>query len=239
MLVQHRARRATIPGLLMGEAAGQVIPLGIAVAFSPLPIIAVVLMLATPAGRRKALAFAAGGLAAVTVIGAVAVAVLGAAGADARIGRGPEHVGERRAARARAAAAAVRAEPVARPPGRRRRARPSGVDASRRHAARRGAPPRMGVLLCGVNPKNLILILAAAARSRRRAASTADQAAALAVFVVLAMLGVALPIAASLLLGERADGVPRRPAHLDGAREHDDRRGDRRADRREAHRRRR
>lgn len=190
----------------MGSAAGQVVPLGIAVAFSPLPIIAVVLILATPRGRVNALAFAAGGLAAVLVIGAVATVVLGAAGADDGSGEDPStwvSVGRLvlGALLLRFAAGQWRA---------RQRAGDPEPDPPRWMGAietlRPGRAAGMGVLLCGVNPKNLILIVAAAAAIAAAGASTADQAAALVVFTALAMLGVVLPIAASLLLGERADG---------------------------------
>lgn len=187
----------------MADAIGQVIPLGIAVAFSPLPIIAVVLLLAAPTGRRHAFAFAAGGLVAVVVIGAVAVLALGAAGADEGSGGGPST--------GVSIARLVLGILLLRVALRQWRARPQpGADpelpAWMQKADTLSAPRSagMGVLLCGVNPKNLILILAAAATIAATGASTADQAAALAVFVALAMLGVGLPIAASVLLGDRA-----------------------------------
>ena len=44
----------------MGEAIGQVLPTAIGVAISPLPIVAVVLMLVTPAGRVNGPAFVLG-----------------------------------------------------------------------------------------------------------------------------------------------------------------------------------
>jgi threonine/homoserine/homoserine lactone efflux protein len=191
----------------MGEAVAQIIPLGIAVAFSPLPVIAVVLILATPAGRVNALSFAAGGLAAVVVITALATVVLGAAGADEGSGEDPStwvSVGRLvlGALLLRFAAGQWRARPRAGDP-------PPELPRWMRtiDTLGPGRAARMGVLLCGVNPKNLILILAAAAAIAAGGGSTADQAAALAVFTVLAMLGVALPIAGSVLLGERADAV--------------------------------
>lgn len=191
----------------MREAVTQVIPLGIAVAFSPLPIVAVVLILATPAGRLKALAFAAGGLAAVVVIIAAATLVLGAAGADDGSGEDPStwvSVGRLvlGALLLRFAAGQWRARPRAGDPSPDLPRWMETVD-----TLTPGRAAGMGVLLCGVNPKNLILIVAAAGAIAAAGGSTADQAAALAVFVVLAMLGVVLPIAGSLLLGERADGV--------------------------------
>jgi hypothetical protein len=44
----------------MGQAIGQVISFGVGVALSPVPIIAVVLVLATPKGRINGLVFVAG-----------------------------------------------------------------------------------------------------------------------------------------------------------------------------------
>src|SRR5262249_37590692 len=65
----------------MGQAIGNVLPLAVAVAIFPVPIIAVVLMVASDRGRAKGLAFVlawCGGLAAVG-----AIVLLVAAGADA------------------------------------------------------------------------------------------------------------------------------------------------------------
>ena len=64
----------------MGEAIGQVLPLAIGVALSPLPIVAVVLMLVTPRGRANGLAFVAGWIVGLAVVGAIVLAVAGKAG---------------------------------------------------------------------------------------------------------------------------------------------------------------
>ncbi len=189
----------------MGDTIVQVIPLGIAVAFSPLPVIAVVLILATPSGRGNAVAFAAGGLAAVVAITAVATVVLGAAGAGEGDGEDPTawvSIGRIAlgALLLRFAAVKWRGRPR---PGDPAPDLPGWMQQVEALTPLRAAGT--GVLLCGVNPKNLVLILAAAAGIAAGAGSTADQAAALAVFTALAMLGVLLPIAASVLLGERAD----------------------------------
>lgn len=202
----HEPPASDEPRPLMGEAVAQVIPLGIAVAFSPLPIIAVVLILATPAGRPKALAFAAGGLAGVVVITAGATLVFGAAGADEGSGEDPSTwVSAGRLALGALllwfAAGQWRARPRAGDPTPDLPAWMRTVD-----TLTPGRAAGMGVLLCGVNPKNLILIVAAAGAIAAAGGSAADEAAGLAVFVALAMLGVVLPIAGSLLLGERADG---------------------------------
>jgi threonine/homoserine/homoserine lactone efflux protein len=65
----------------------------------------------------------------------------------------------------------------------------------------------MGLLLSAVNPKNLLLTVAAAAAVAQTGASTVDQAVALAVFVLIATLGVGAPIAIYFLMAERATKI--------------------------------
>jgi threonine/homoserine/homoserine lactone efflux protein len=64
-----------------------------------------------------------------------------------------------------------------------------------------------GVVLGAVNPKNLVVGLAAAATIASAVLSPARQVAAAGVYVVVAVLGVAAPIVAMLVLGARAPAV--------------------------------
>jgi hypothetical protein len=64
------------------EAIGQVLSLGLGVALSPVPIIAVVLMLATPRGRVNGPAFVGGWIAGLTVVGTIVLLVSSAASAS-------------------------------------------------------------------------------------------------------------------------------------------------------------
>src|SRR5688500_7842442 len=66
----------------MAEAIGQVLSLGVGVALSPVPIIAVVLMLGTPRARANGPAFVLGWVLGLAVVGAIALAVAAVAGAD-------------------------------------------------------------------------------------------------------------------------------------------------------------
>ena len=66
----------------MGEAIGEFLPAAIAVAISPIPIIAVVLMLATERGRVNGAAFLFGWIVGIVVAGAVFLLVAGAIGGD-------------------------------------------------------------------------------------------------------------------------------------------------------------
>jgi hypothetical protein len=53
----------------MGQAIGQALPYAVGVALSPVPIIAVVLMLATPQGRINGPAFLAGWIVGIAPLG--------------------------------------------------------------------------------------------------------------------------------------------------------------------------
>lgn len=55
----------------MSEAIGQVLPLGVGVAVSPVPIIAVVLMLGTPRGSANGPAFVLGWVFGLVVVGTI------------------------------------------------------------------------------------------------------------------------------------------------------------------------
>jgi hypothetical protein len=62
----------------------------------------------------------------------------------------------------------------------------------------------LGVLLAGVNPKNLILTLGAAAGLAQLRLSTTDAVVSLIAFVVVGSLTIAIPVVYYLLGGDRA-----------------------------------
>ncbi|MFJ9887032.1 GAP family protein [Streptomyces sp. NPDC091287] len=70
----------------MGDAIGQMLTSAVGIAISPLPLIAVILMLATPAGRKNGIAFTAGWIVSLAVL--VTVVVLAGSGAGAAQGSG-------------------------------------------------------------------------------------------------------------------------------------------------------
>ncbi|GAA1357816.1 GAP family protein [Streptomyces beijiangensis] len=71
----------------MGDAIGQMLTSAVGIAISPLPLIAVILMLATPRGRSNGIAFALGWTLSLAVL--VTVVVLAGSGADASGDEGP------------------------------------------------------------------------------------------------------------------------------------------------------
>ena len=84
-----------------------------------------------------------------------------------------------------------------------RRARDAEVDGGDRHA-HAGKALGLGLLLDGVNPKNLILTLGAATGLAQLGLSTTDVVVSLIVFVLVASLTIAGPVVYYLLGGDHA-----------------------------------
>jgi threonine/homoserine/homoserine lactone efflux protein len=175
----------------MKEAIGQVLSLGIGVAVSPIPIIAVVLMLATPRARANGPAFVLGWIVGLAIVGTVVLLVSGGADASSD-GEPATWVGVLKLV----LGVLLLLVGVH---GGRGRPRRGDLDAF-------GAPKAlaMGVLLSGVNPKNLLLTVAAAAAIAQTGIDTGEQAIALAVFVLVGTVSVAAPVVVYFALGSRS-----------------------------------
>ena len=65
----------------------------------------------------------------------------------------------------------------------------------------------MGVLISSANPKNLVLTVAAAAAIAGTGIDAGDEAIALAIFIIVATLGVGTPVVMYFVLGERSAKV--------------------------------
>ncbi len=188
----------------MADAIGQVLSLGIGVALSPVPIIAVVLMLGTTRARGNGPAFIFGWLVGLTVVGTIVLLV--SSGADAseegqpatwvsilKLGLGVLLLGI--AAR----------QWQGRPRGDADAPLPKWMEAIDRFTP--GRATAMALALSAINPKNLVLTVGAAAAIAQAGASTGGQAAALAVFVVIGTLGPGIPVALYFLMGDRASSI--------------------------------
>jgi threonine/homoserine/homoserine lactone efflux protein len=185
----------------MGEAIGQMLPTAVGVAISPLPIVAVVLMLVTPRGRVNGAAFVLGWIAGLAIAGAIVLVAAGGANASEDgepatwvsvlkllLGLGALLLGARQF-----------------------RGRPREGEAPEAPKWMRAldafTPPRAagaGVLLSALNPKNLLLAVAGAATIAQTGIDAGEQALAYAVFVLVATLGVGLPVGLAIVMGERS-----------------------------------
>ncbi len=183
----------------MRHASGEILALGIGVALSPAAIITVILMLAAREGRASALAFVAGWMVSLGVLGTIVLLV--ADGADARRNDSPADwvVALQIVLGGLLLVVAVRQW--------RSRTEAESEPAAWMQKVDTLTPLRaigLAVLLASVKPKNLILTVSAAIAIAETGVSGSAQAGALAVFVLLGTLGPGIPLAISLFMRERA-----------------------------------
>ncbi len=185
----------------MGEAIGQTLPLAIGVALSPIPIIAVVLMLTTPQARSNGPAFVLGWLLGLGTVGTIVLAIAGPADASDD-GEPAGWVGWLKLVLGLLLLLVAVRQFRGRPHGDDEAALPKWMSAvdSFGPVQALGA----GAVLAALNPKNLLLAVAAAASIAQTGISGAQQAAAYAVFAVIGTLGVGTPVVLYLAMGERS-----------------------------------
>jgi threonine/homoserine/homoserine lactone efflux protein len=185
----------------LADAIGQVLSLAVGVALSPVPIIAVVLMLSTPRARVNGPAFVLGWVVGLAVVGAIVLVAAGGAGAneDAEPATWVDVL------------EIVLGVLLALVAVRQWRGRPRAGEAAPLPKWMRtidtftpGRSLGIAVALSAVNPKNLLLTVGAAAAIAQTGAETGEQAVALAVFVLVGTLGPGAPVAIYFALGERA-----------------------------------
>jgi threonine/homoserine/homoserine lactone efflux protein len=185
----------------MGDAIGQVLSLGVGVAISPVPIIAIVLMLGTPLARRNGPAFLLGWVLGLAVIGTIGLLVAGGANASEN-GNPATWVGVLElllgVALVLLAARQWRGRPRVGEAGE----LPKWMRSVDRFTA--GRSIAMGVALSALNPKNLLLTLGAAATVAQAGLDAGREAISMAVFVAVGALGPGIPVAVYLVMGERA-----------------------------------
>jgi threonine/homoserine/homoserine lactone efflux protein len=188
----------------MGAAIGQVLSFGVGVALSPVPIIAVVLMLGTPRARVNGPVFLLGWIVGLTVVGVIVLLVSSGANASEQ-GEPATWVNWLKMVLGVLLLLLAVKQWRDRPRGDRAAALPSWMRTIDRFTP--GRSVAMGVALSGINPKNLILTAGAAAAIAQAGLSTGEQAIALAVFVVVGTLGPGLPVAIYFAMGERAKHI--------------------------------
>jgi threonine/homoserine/homoserine lactone efflux protein len=179
---------------VLNEAIGGLLPAAIAVALSPIPIAAVVLVLAEARSRMTGPAFALGwvmGLTAVSV-----VVVLATSGGDEPDGAVAQGIDWGLAAIGVLFLAMAVKLWVQRPRAGEEPKTPAWMASI--DAISPGRALVLGAALSGANPKNLALTAAAAASISQAGLDRADTAAAIAVFVVLGSVTVIGAVVASL-----------------------------------------
>jgi threonine/homoserine/homoserine lactone efflux protein len=188
----------------MGNAIGQVLPFAVGVAVSPMPIVAVVLMLVTGRARSTSLSFVAGWVVGLAVVGTAVLAIGGSDGASQR-GSPATWVSALKLVLGLLLLFVAVRRWRARPPDGGEPATPKWMGAIEDFTpVKAGAA---GLVLAGVNPKNLLLTVGGAAAIAQTGVAGGEQAVALAVLVVLATVSVAAPVAVYFAMGTRAQRV--------------------------------
>lgn len=188
----------------MGAAIGQVLSYAGGVALSPVPIIAVVLILATPRGRVSGPAFLAGWVVGLAGVGTVVLVVASTASASSH-GEPATWVSILKIVLGVLLLALAVKTWHGRPRGDREPGLPAWMKSIDKFTPVRSTA--VAVALSAANPKNLLLVLGAASAIAQTGAATLSQAVALAVFILIATLGVGAPIAIYFFMGERATQI--------------------------------
>ena len=185
----------------MGEAIGQSLPLAIGVALSPVPIIAVVLMLTTPRARSNGPAFVVGWLVGLGVVGAIVLTLAGPGGASEE-GQPATWVSWLKLILGLLLLLVAVRQFRGRPRGDEEAPLPKWMGAIDRFTP--GQALGGGAALAAANPKNLLLAVGGAAAIAQTGIPGSQQAIAYAVFAVIGTLGVGAPVGIYFSMGKRS-----------------------------------
>lgn len=183
----------------MGQAIGNVLPLALGVALSPIPIVAVVLMLATPRGKLNGPAFVLGWIVGLAIVGTIVLLVAGGVSASSQ-GQPKTWVSVLKLVLGLLLVLVAVRQWHGRPQGDEEAQLPGWMKAIDTFTPLKSAG--LAVLLAGPNPKNLLLTIAAGAAIAQAGISSGQQAIVLAIFIVIATLGPAIPVGIYYALGD-------------------------------------
>lgn len=185
----------------MGQAIGGSLPLAVGIALSPVPIIAVVLMLTSHRARVNGPAFVLGWLIGLGIVGAIVLAVAGT-GSASKSGSPAAWVSWVKIALGVLLLLVAVRQFRSRPRGDEEPQMPKWMAT----IDKASPPAALGVaaVLSGANPKNLLLAIGGAAAIAQTGIPGGQQAIAYPVFALIATLGVGIPVALYFAIGERS-----------------------------------
>jgi cytochrome c biogenesis protein CcdA len=185
----------------MRQAIGQMLPAAVGVAISPLPIVAVVLMLVSRRGRVNGPAFVVGWVGGLAIVGAIVLAVSSGAGASDS-GEPATWVSIVKLALGVLLLLVGVRQWRGRPRDHSEGGMPKWMGALDTFTPVKAAGA--SALLAGLNPKNTLLAIGGATAIAGTGIATGDQAIAYAVFVLIATAGVGTPVVLALVMGDRS-----------------------------------
>ena len=187
----------------MGEAIGQILPMAVGIAISPIPIIAVILMLVTAKARVNGPAFVLGWLIGLAILGILVIGV--AAGVGTSSGTPANWILWLQLVLGGLLLLVALRQFRSRPKAGETAPMPRWMGAI--DAFTPGKALGAGILLSSLNPKNLLLGVAGAATIAQASIPTGQQAIAYIVFALIASIGVAAPVVIFFALGDRAPAL--------------------------------
>jgi threonine/homoserine/homoserine lactone efflux protein len=185
----------------MGDVVGQILSFAVGVAVSPVPIIAVVLMLTTDRGRVNGPAFVLGWIAGLALAGTAILLLAGQAGASDG-GEPATWVGVLKVLLGLGLLALAVKQWRGRPADSEAAELPNWMQKIDGFAP--GRALALAVALAAINPKNLLLTVGAATTIAHAGLEAGEQAVALSVFILVASLGIGAPVAIYFALGEKS-----------------------------------
>ncbi len=185
----------------MGSVIGEILPVAVAVAVSPVPVIAVILMLFTPEARTNSVAFLLGWLLGLIVVGSIVLIAGDVASDDS--GESTVSGAVKLVFGLLFLLLAVRSW-RSRPKAGEDPEMPGWMAAIDGFGAVKSAG--IAALLSGLNPKNLALTAAGAATIAAAGLTTGEEIGAFAIFVTIASITVAAPVLVYLIMGDRVQG---------------------------------
>ncbi len=185
----------------MGAAIGGALPFAVGVALSPVPIIAVVLMLTTQRARVNGTVFITGWLAGLAIAGAIALSIAGPADASSS-GAPATWVSWLKVVLGAALLLVAALQFRNRPRNGDRVELPKWI--GRVEEIKPLPAAGLGVL-AGLNPKNLLLVASGAAAIAQTGISAGEQAIAYLVFALVGTLGVGTPVGIYFAMGARSE----------------------------------
>jgi threonine/homoserine/homoserine lactone efflux protein len=185
----------------VGQAIGQMLPSAVGVAVSPLPIVAVVLMLVTPRGRVNGPAFILGWWLGLAVVGAIVLSISSGANASDD-GEPATWVSVLKLVLGLLLLLVAFRQWRSRPHEGEEAPTPKWMGALESFTPVKAAGA--GVVLSALNPKNLLLAVAGAAAIASFGISVGEEVVSWVIFVLVASIGVGAPVVIYFAMGDRS-----------------------------------
>jgi len=188
----------------MGKAIGGSLPLAVGIALSPIPIIAVVLMLTSHRAKVNGPAFVAGWLLGLGIVGAIVLSLAGPAGAS-KSGSPAAWVSWIKIVLGVLLLLVAARQFRSRPHGDEQAQMPKWMTTIDKTTP--AAAVGLAAVMSGANPKNLLLAVAGAAAIAGTGISGGEQAIAYLIFALIATLGVGIPVGIYFAMGTRSEAL--------------------------------